>query len=205
MADAPPNLPIPDWLAARLRSAGGGLSPRYEASLYGPLNSFLTWYFPPTRQFMIKPQGKIRPHYSSDIADDVDMVRVSIDSYGGEVLSRDEKGGEQSVKIPDFVVVKASASLHGDRVLMIVEVKRGDMSLDAAKEQLAEYFGSFADKVGFDGQPLFDHLEGLVVVGKYIVMASLPTPGGLLEFSPLRDITGNIVHDFVRGIAVANW
>jgi len=38
MADAPPNISIPDWLAAQLRSAGGRLSPRYEASLYGPVS-----------------------------------------------------------------------------------------------------------------------------------------------------------------------
>jgi hypothetical protein len=78
MADAPPNFPIPDWLAIRLCSAGGQLSPRYESPLYGPINSIrLTWYFPFTLQYMIKPQGKIRPQYSSDIVDDVDMVRIS--------------------------------------------------------------------------------------------------------------------------------
>jgi len=77
-----------------------------EASLYGPINSLLTFHFPVVRQYMIKPQGKIRPQHSSDIADDEEMVRVSLDSYDGEVLSRDEKGGEQSVKVPDFTVSK---------------------------------------------------------------------------------------------------
>src|SRR5258707_7469287 len=206
MANAPPNLPIPDWLAARLQSAGGQLSPRYEASLYGPINCLLTWYFPITQQFMIKPQGKIRPQYSSDIVDDEDLVRVSLDSYGGEVLSRDESGGEQSVKIPDFTVVKATASLHNDRVLMIVEAKHPDMSLDAAKGQMAEYFGSLVDKHRFsDGGPLFDHLEGLLVLGSTVLLAHLPTPGGQVAFSPPFDITDNIVHNFIRRIAVANW
>jgi hypothetical protein len=155
---------------------------------------------------MIKPQGKIRPQHSSDIADDEEMVRVSLDSYDGEVLARDEKGGEQSVKVPDFTVVKATSSLHGDRVLMIVEVKRVGMSLDAAKGQMGEYFGSLVDKHRFsDGQPLFDHLEGLLVVGKDVLLATLPAPGGLVQFSPLYDITGNAVHNFIREVSVANW
>jgi hypothetical protein len=155
---------------------------------------------------MIKPQGKIRPHFHSDIEDDVDMVRVSLDSYGGEVLSRDEKGGEQSLKVPDCTVVKATASLHDDRVLMIVEVKRVEMTLKAAKEQLAEYFGSLVDKgERFDGQPLFDHLEGLLVVGKDVLLARLPTPGGVVNYSSLHDITGGAVHDFLMGITSANW
>src|SRR5258708_14020247 len=140
MANVPPNLPIPDWLAARLRSAGGELSPRYEASLYGPINCLLVLHFPLTRQYMIKPQGKIRPQYTADIIDDESLVRVSLDSYGGEVLSRDERGGEQSVKIPDFTVVKATASLHGDRVLLIVEGKHPVISLDAALPPMAEHF-----------------------------------------------------------------
>jgi len=206
MANVPPNLPIPDWLAAHLRSAGGELSPRYEASLYGPITCLLVLHFPLARQYMIKPQGKIRPQYTPDISDDEGLVRVSLDSYGGEVLSRDERGGEQSVKIPDFTVVKATASLHGDRVLLIVEVKHPDIPLDSAVTQMAEYFGSLVDKHRFsDGGPLFDHLEGLLVLGSTVLLAHLPTPGGQVVFSPPFDITDNIVHNFIRQIAVANW
>ena len=106
MASVPPDLPIPPWLATRLRTAGGEGSPRYEASLYGPINCLLMWHFPVAQQYMIKPQGKIRPQYDSDIADGDDLARISLDSYGGEVIPRDERGGEQSVKIPDFIVVK---------------------------------------------------------------------------------------------------
>jgi len=77
---------------------------------------------------------------------------------------------------------------------MIVEVKRADMSLDAAKGQMGEYFGSLVDKHRFsDGQPLFDHLEGLLVVGKDVLLATLPAPGGLVRFSPLYDITGTMM------------
>jgi hypothetical protein len=205
---APPNQPIPLWLAARLRSAGGDLSPRYEASLYGPINSLLVWYFPVTQQFMIKPQAKIRPEYSYDMVDDgdEDMVRVSLDSYDAEVLPREEEGGESSLKVPDFIAVKATASLHNDRVLFVVEVKRLHMSLQSAKEQLAEYFGALVDKHRFsDGQPLFDHLEGLLVVGNLVTFATLATPGAIVQFSPFHDIAGGAVHTFVRAIAAAHW
>jgi len=58
-----------------------------------------------------QPQGKIRPPNNPDIGDDEEVVRVSLDSYGGEVLSRDVRGREESVKIPDFIVVKATGSL----------------------------------------------------------------------------------------------
>jgi hypothetical protein len=43
---------------------------------------------------MIKPQARIRPEYVTSLGEDEDMVRVSLDSYGGEVLSREEKGQE---------------------------------------------------------------------------------------------------------------
>ena len=207
MANAPPNNMVPPWLAVRLRSAGGLLAPRYEASLYGPINSLLNWYFPVVQEFMIKPQGKIRPEHTSDVVDDdVEMVRVSLDSYGGEVLSREEKGGEQSLKAPDFTVVKATASLHNDRVLMIIEVKRFEMSLESAQNQIGEYFDALSDKYKFtNGQPLFDRLEGLLIVGKDVLLVTLSSAGAEIEFSPIHDITSAAVHNFVREIAVANW
>jgi hypothetical protein len=86
---------------------------------------------------------------------------------------------------------------------MIIEVKCNstfvlydhqisDMSLEAAKEQLGEYLGSLVDKHSFsDGGPLF----GLLVVGKDDLLAS----------SPLHDIMGDTVHNFIRKITVANW
>jgi hypothetical protein len=132
---------------------------------------------------MIKPQEKICPRYSTNIVD----------------------GVEQSVIVADFTVVKASTSLHGDRVLAIVLIKPIEMSLTTAKEQLAEYFGSLVQKERFDGQPVSDHLAGMLVVGNDVLLASVPMLGGIVEYSPLRDITGNIVYNFLRGIAVANW
>lgn len=63
------------------------------------------------------------------------------------------------MKIPDFIVVKASASLHRDRILMVVEVKPASMPDDAAMEQIAAYFSTLARKTTLDGEPLFDRLQ----------------------------------------------
>lgn len=84
---------------------------------------------------MIKLQRKICPEHTSDVVnDDVEMVCISLDSYNGEVLSREEKGGEQSLKAPDFTVVKATASLHNNHILMIIDVKCFEMSLESAQD-----------------------------------------------------------------------
>lgn len=198
---------IPPWLAVCLCSAGGLLAPQYEASLYGPINFLLIWYFPVAQEFMIKLQGKICPEHTSDVVnDDVKMVCVSLDSYDGEALSREDKGGEQYLKAPDFTVVKVTASLHNNCILMIIKVKCFEMSLESAQDQIGEYFDVLSDKYKFtNGQPLFDHLEGLLIVGKDVLLVTLPSTGAEIEFSPIHDITNATVHNFIREIAVANW
>src|ERR1700724_1310992 len=57
------NLPVPTWVDQCLAVTGAADVARYESSIYGPLNAFLTSYFPPHQTFMVKPQAKIRPHY----------------------------------------------------------------------------------------------------------------------------------------------
>ena len=90
-----PAIPIPavaQWVNNRLANSVAmfpGL--RFENSMYGPLTSYLHAFFPADRQFMIKPQGILRPEhvgeYLSDIceqgsddyqhwqADEVDMLQ----------------------------------------------------------------------------------------------------------------------------------
>jgi len=201
---AGPNIQVPEWLVARLKSAGGNLSPRYEASMYGPVNGFLTCYFPVHRRYLIKPQGKIRPAVWTELGSDEAILRISLDSYSGEVLSRDEVGGEDAIKIPDFITVKASASLHQDRVLLLAEVKRNGETLLAAQEQLAEYFEAFMDKTHADGTPLVTHLDGLLVAGNQAVMATW-NPGADIQWSELVDLTGVEVDNFLKQITIANW
>lgn len=203
MADGP-NIQVPGWLIARLNSAGGNFAPRYEASMYGPVNGFLACYFPVHRRYLIKPQGKIRPAVWTELGGDDAVLRISLDSYSGEVLSRDEKGSEDTVKIPDFITVKASASLHQDRVVLLVEVKRNDETILAAQEQLGEYFEAFMDKTRADGTPLVTHLNGLLVAGNQAVMASW-TSGGEIQWSELVDMTGVEVDNFLKQITNANW
>jgi hypothetical protein len=76
MASVPPPS-IPNWLLNQLHAAHV-FSPRYEASLYGPIDSVLATYFPPKRHFMVKPQGKVHPGYEYNI---MERERESFDSY----------------------------------------------------------------------------------------------------------------------------
>ncbi|KAF8815506.1 hypothetical protein BYT27DRAFT_7128975 [Phlegmacium glaucopus] len=199
-----PALLIPNWVHERIRAAGGHLSPRYEAAMYGPINSFLGCYYPVTVGFMVKPQGKIRPEHVTDIREE-ELARVSIDSYGGEVLSRDQRGGEKGVLVPDFIVVKATSSLYMDRVLLIVEIKRHDESPLVAHEQLLAYMEAFADKTKyFDGGKLFEQLYGMLVMGN---QASLFTVKHNEEavITIFHDMNSVEVQQFLRDIAIRNW
>jgi hypothetical protein len=202
-----PNTPMPGWLVDRIKATGSSLKPRYEASLYGPINTLLTWRFPAHRQFMVKPQGKIRPHYATDDADlgEEGMARLSLDSYRSEVLPRGMIGREQGVMVPDFILTKASASLNADRVLAVVEVKPSDMDDLAALGQLGEYLGMFQDKVTVDGQPLFATLYGLLVIGHHVIILTVEGPGAAPKESQRYDITSQVVHNFLETIAAENW
>ena len=114
----PTTVPPPDWVFQRIIAVGGETRPRYEASLYGQTTCLLISNFPLTRRFMIKPQGKIHPEFINNMND---TIRTSLDSYHAEVLGF--QGSESGVKIPDFIVVKATESKDDDRVLMLVEIK----------------------------------------------------------------------------------
>ena len=56
------------------------------------------------------------------------MVHVFLDSYSDKVLLKKEKGREKSLKSSDFTIVKATASLYKDSVLMIIKIKHSDIS-----------------------------------------------------------------------------
>ena len=76
----------PQWVYERLAATGGEDRARYKASLYGPLNAFLTSYFGVDQNFMVKPQPKIQLEFIGD-SEDV-LFRPSLDSYHAEVLPR---------------------------------------------------------------------------------------------------------------------
>ena len=92
---------------------------------------------------MVKPQGKVRPGYEYDVGD----VRKSFDSYNEPVQPRGE-GEEANVKIPDFIVVKGSATLTDNIPLLVVEVKHDDLDDVVARAQVTEYMGAFSEKFG---------------------------------------------------------
>ena len=134
---------IPDWLLHRLQMASQ-TPPRYEASLYGPINSILATYFLPQQRFIVKPQGRVRPGYEYNVGE---VVRRSVDSYNQPVQPR-RQGEEKNVKIPDFIVVKGSATLSNDVPLLIVEIKRDDSDDEVARFQISQYMDAFAIKLG---------------------------------------------------------
>ena len=136
--------PPPDWVFQRIIAVGRETGPHYEASLYSPTTCLLISNFPLTRCFMIKPQGKIHPEFISNINDST--IRTSLDSYHAEVLPQGFQGSESGVKIPDFIVVKATESKDDDRVLMVVEIKPSDQSLANSMEQLTTYLEAFMKK-----------------------------------------------------------
>jgi hypothetical protein len=93
---------------------------------------------------MVKPQGRVRPGYEYDVGEE---VRKSVDSYNEPVQPRGE-GEEANVKIPDFIVVKGTATLTDDVPLLVVEIKRDDVDETTSVIQLGEYMGVFAGKFG---------------------------------------------------------
>jgi hypothetical protein len=96
--------------------------------------------------------------------------------------------------------------LHEDQILAIIEVKPQDMGTDAAHEQVSEYFEAVVDKIRFGtSEPLFDRLDGLLVLGREAKLVTLTSPGGVIQFSQAHDITGMVVHNFLRNIASSHW
>ncbi|KIL56343.1 hypothetical protein M378DRAFT_17159 [Amanita muscaria Koide BX008] len=197
----PTTSEAPQWVLQRLIAVGGETGPRYEASLYGPTNSLLVSYFPVTDQFMVKPQGKIRPEF---VNDSDATVRASLDSYHAEVLPRGFGGSEVGVGIPDFIVVKATEAKDNDRVLLVVEIKSSDRTAGDAAEQLGNYLAAFSHKnIAGTQEPLFNVLYGLLIVGKKVQLLTLPISGEV-GISGLLAIDNGAVHAFLKNIATTN-
>jgi len=89
---------LPPWLDARLASAFGRENKvRLEATLYGPLNSYLHLMFPPSSQFIIKPQGHLLPGKIPKFKDDEDQNLYLTDSEAegeGGVVAGGVSGAE---------------------------------------------------------------------------------------------------------------
>ncbi|EKM50645.1 uncharacterized protein PHACADRAFT_32656 [Phanerochaete carnosa HHB-10118-sp] len=146
---------FPEWLAKRLSTLTESLpagpasrqlvdpdetraadqpdhAPRYEASMYGPMNASLTLFFPLELSFMVKPQPRIRKPLSPAQVAQIQgkhVRNISSDSYDNVVYVSDKD------LIPDFIVCLGGAGLHDDEYLMMVEVKRhGEQFCDHTKQ-----------------------------------------------------------------------
>ncbi|KAG5349369.1 hypothetical protein C0989_004354 [Termitomyces sp. Mn162] len=129
------------WLQTRILNISEN-PPRYEASWYGPYNALLSHFFPYTRQFMVKPQPKLRPRRAINPGESIS--NISLASAGYPVQSHavlDESRLESDVFIPDFIVAKATESLEADQSLLQVEIKvhTDETSWEMGRVQLQRY------------------------------------------------------------------
>lgn len=121
--------PVPAWLSARLYNLAHQRV-HYESSFGGAHNGFLNCYFPVSHGYMVKPIPRLRTPVDPTVAF---SGRNSVDSYGAEVQTspRDD--------IPDFLVCKATASLHADIPFLIWELKRDSRAASSTSTQMARY------------------------------------------------------------------
>ena len=127
-------------------------------------------------------------------------IHVSLDSYHAKVLPLGIGGSEIGVKILDFIVVKATQSNDDDKLLLVVEIKPSNRSLDDSGEQLVSYLEAFAEKSRDDTEePLFRNLYGLLLVGEKVQLFTFHIDGQI-GVSSLLDIVSSTVHSFLSNI-----
>lgn len=101
------SVTVPEWLVKRF-AAIYAKPPHYEASYYGPINMFLTVYFPAGDHYLVKPQARLRQPSSPG-------ERVSIDSNGQEVGTEMTMGTRTSSlawEVPNFLVTFLCSSMR---------------------------------------------------------------------------------------------
>jgi hypothetical protein len=86
------------------------------------------------------------------------IANYSFDSAGDIVLPRQMH--QPCILIPDFLVVQGSGSLVGDKVVVVVEVKSPQISIDAAKTQVISYVDHLQEK-----QAIVDNILILLIHG----------------------------------------
>lgn len=197
---APPNTPIPTWLAARFTA--GDRRPQYDI-----VCTLLLWRFPIERRFMVNPPASIGLYFPMDVDGSDSELPRSINASNHEVISIETGPGNRGpVNFPDFIVTKVGGTLNEleDRILLVVEVKPSHAEVPAATTQLGNYLTVIQDKAAVDGRPLSSTLFGMVIVGDQAILARLTT-GGKPEDMGIHSITGPTVYRFLSDIAVANW
>ncbi|GBE78882.1 hypothetical protein SCP_0200790 [Sparassis crispa] len=112
--------------------------PRYENSLYGPLNAIFADIFSPSRGFIICPQPIVQERTIIE-SHPAAPSTASGPSFIDPVLETNP----ESVKIwiPDFIIVKGREVMGtaSDLVLALIEVKNNAAKRDAYMRQVTNY------------------------------------------------------------------
>ncbi|RDB27187.1 hypothetical protein Hypma_004410 [Hypsizygus marmoreus] len=163
---------VPVWLRKRLRAlcnSGATKRPHFESSWYGPINGVSYTVFTVKDGFIIKPQAKFRdkvsppssviPGRSNSVSSNTSNMSTS--SYNVEARPRTEPGPEADILEPDFVICIAGSSLTGDKIVYIIEIKRGDEDAFKASEQITHY----VKRAVSTGAMISTGIVGLLVLG----------------------------------------
>jgi hypothetical protein len=106
---------------------------------------------------------------------------------------RDERDAENSVK-----VVKVSPSLHGDRVLVIIEVKLNGYPLPQPRNSCRHIWKAMVVKNRFCGLSVGSSSSWMLISGKQVQFAGLQAAGGVVQYSGMVDIEDEAVHKILR-------
>lgn len=188
---------FPLWLRARLvRSQYPAPTPHYETTLYGPINMMLFHWFSHMHNFMVKPQARVREPLQGFDEDDFEVGNTSMDSVGHDVQARGH-GTEQNMQIPDWIVVKGTASGTADRPILIVEVKRDEEREDTSISQVTDYMRRFS------GDEFYPQLVALLVENTSVIMFRVE------DGEPVAEEQGEILDDWVlqelTRLVETNW
>jgi len=148
-----------------------------EHSLYGPQATRLSWIYPPSHHFLVKPQALLMPEVFVDHNNAADTSTTSIEAVDGDV-SHDSMGGhvvsqwrdlfmQRDRREVDLVVTKKIP--NGPQVpLLVVEIKRDNLDLDNALRQIEDYMKRIVIR-----RVSLGHLEmpvlGLLVLGAFSI------------------------------------
>lgn len=158
--------------------------PHREASWYGPINKFISGHL--EDHAMLKPQGPLS-ELASVIDPDPDASFHSDNSYGRKTAGR---RGEKVA--PDFLLCTFTASMTGDSLKAIIEVKHpGD--IESAREDVAYYLDLNDDA----------SVVGLAVAGltvEVIVLDSSRSSGFKVvkKFNLLRENFTQYIYDLTQ-------
>ncbi|KAG6816098.1 hypothetical protein H0H87_008588 [Tephrocybe sp. NHM501043] len=112
-----------------------------------------------------------------------------LDSFGGTVDNRISAG---DVKLPDFLIVKATESTTNDTLIAIIEVKRDVDYINHSRYQLFEYLERAALKCRDE------KLLGFLVMGNRVEVYGLNGWGGDATVVNLKRNIPTIGHEFVE-------